>query len=276
MSDPAQNGITQNHVNGALDERIDCLVDELLSPLTPIDRAAAARRELVALPRGSDHLAQHQRVDERLRVLFAPPAKPAVPALSQLAQIPLRTPKRLHPLRIAAMLLFASAAAIAGWALLSHWSQSMRERGPSWDQLYMAEINSGFDPDLKYTTQAELTELFVIRLGREVTLSQRDSSDGVELVGISLTPPAISIQTLTLLTRVDEKPVMMMADALSRDVEPPFDAGSGLYLHRREAPPLVYYEVSPWPEPRVIPLLSEPTERICPPCDEEEAPTAQK
>ena len=79
--------------------------------------------------------------------------------------------------------------------------------------------------------------------------------EGSKMVGLTYCG-GISRYTTTMLARVNGSPVMVFVDRASADTHPASPSEeSGLHLFRKEAGPLVFYELTPLDRPRVMDYL---------------------
>jgi hypothetical protein len=246
------------HLNPDEGATLEGLFDELADPRRTPEQVRAIRQRISAEPslRRAVHLQQH--IDLSLRGAFAPPVI-VFKLASAEGGADRRERRRLLIHRFSA----AAIVVLSLSALASSWLGSIRPtRSPvvfspkPVTEIYAARLANGFQPDWVCSNDEEFRRAFSTQLGQEVSLS--GISSDVEPLGMAYSN-AFSYHTVVLLARAHGREVMVFVDQLSRDPHPSLVAGSGLYLHRREAHPLVYYELSPLETAQVLPLLSEPT-----------------
>lgn len=134
------------------------------------------------------------------------------------------------------------------------------------DSLYALLQRRGWKPEQVCTTEKEFGDLVNSRLGQPLFPTE---TIGVTLLGWGYSQDydgtPISPKTVVLLTKVDDREVMVLLDRVSRDREvklsslppnSPLSPGP-LHVHRRVVGDLVLYEVSPFHEPRVLPTLRQ-------------------
>jgi hypothetical protein len=121
--------------------------------------------------------------------------------------------------------------------------------------LYQSTVAAGFKPDEVCTTDDQFRSWVQSKYGEP--LAPAAHPDGVQYVGWSYAK-AISPYTGVLLARVDNQPVLVLVDrAASQQHTPaPQDMPAGLHLHHATIGALSLYEVSPFAEPRITPILA--------------------
>jgi hypothetical protein len=136
------------------------------------------------------------------------------------------------------------------------------------DTLYAMLQRRGWQPEQVCTTEREFAELVQSRLGQQLFPT---ATPGIALVGWGYSKDydgsPISPKTVVLLTKVDDREVMVLIDQKSRDREvvlgPTSPASATgprtgpLHVYRRVVGDLVLYEISPLDSARVLPTLRE-------------------
>jgi hypothetical protein len=120
-----------------------------------------------------------------------------------------------------------------------------------WD-VYTRKVSTGFNPDWV----CESDEQFVKTthdLWGESLLAR--GTDLVQIVGWSYYEPVFSPSTGVLLTKVEGTEVIVVMDRVEKDRRLKAPQSSGLHLFRDVKGGVVVYEVTPFKEPRVIPLI---------------------
>lgn len=217
-----------------------------------------------------------RRVDQSLRRAFVPavtpvPARAPVPAEAGDGQsavqtvrdpIPISgrpdsgvragstapTPRRWWGYAAAAALLLGGAAVFT--RVYTHEEQ----RPPLEAHTVYASLNSaGWKPEFECKTDAEFIDLTTRRLGQPLVAA---ASPGVTLLGWGYADgygPIVSEETMTLLTEVDGRRVLVLMDRKRNDrrmADPPL--ADGLRMFRRVLGHAVLYEITPLDSERVI------------------------
>lgn len=115
--------------------------------------------------------------------------------------------------------------------------------------IYKNEIAKGFQVQWQCKSDEEFINTFRDRLGQPLALGALPP--GVESLGLSYTT-GLSLQTVFLLARADQREVIVFVDRLSRDKPQADPPAPGLHIHRREIGNLVLYELSPFDQPRLL------------------------
>ncbi len=153
----------------------------------------------------------------------------------------------------------AAALALVFVGLWTAWSPSSPTKPPAFtpmamEKVYFNRVKAGFTADWKCESDQEFSDTFMKWLGANMTMHE---TERVACVGLSYCR-AITENTLTVFARVDGKEVMVFVDRLTKDTHPTVPESTGLRVFRKEAPPLVFYEVTPLEQAEVFPLFSEP------------------
>lgn len=248
------------------------LVEQYLDGvLAPAERAAFEAR-LAAEPALRDALRDAEdlqgAIDASLARLYryTPPKAGSAGATPQSASTPARrdgTPLRFTR-RLWVLTGIAAAVVLASVVLMLYRPAAITYREP--DALYAQYDAAGFRPAWKCESDQEFADATAFYLGSSVVVPL--ATPGVEVLGWSYadelgkgTP--ISQQTLSLLTRVEGRNVLVLMDRVDRDRDLRVARDSGLRLFRRVVNNLVLYEVTPLDAPRVLPVAipAAPTPR---------------
>jgi len=136
-------------------------------------------------------------------------------------------------------------------------------------EFYTSAVNADMEPDWICETDRQFVTTFWQRLGHGARLAE-NLPDGLVALGISY-PNTISPKTVALLAEYQGEPIVIYVDRLSAvrgngekdeaaDREPwRIDPDSELRQYRREAPPLIFIEVSRLDQPHMLEHL-EPAE----------------
>ena len=191
-----------------------------------------------------DQVALQGRIDASLRRLFDPPATVALPAVSRSHGTRLRV---FWPLAAAAALLIVAAGV---WVFVLRGAAGPSPLGP----LYRAQLAAGFIPEKVCTTSEQFAEWVHTYYGQ--SLYPPEKHDGVEFVGWNYAK-AVGQHSGVLLARVRGKEVVVVCDRALLDKKPFKNAGDpGLHSFRAQMGSVVLYEVTPYNEPAILPILS--------------------
>ncbi len=188
----------------------------------------------------------------------APPDLRLVPADSPVE----KTRERASPMSVPWRRLrwYAAAAAVLLVAAVSV-NILTRERVPVVppEQVYARLVEGGFKPEFVCTTDEEFAKAVRERLGQALVAR---AADNLALIGWAYNRQyegrLISFQTLVLMVRVDEVPVLVLMDRAREDRSVSVPKESGLRVFRRRIGDLVCYEVTPREKPGVLDLLYDP------------------
>lgn len=128
-------------------------------------------------------------------------------------------------------------------------------------QLYDGMIEHGFEPYYECDDEKRFSEVFEKRLG--IPLALAPMPEGTEMLGLSYSG-GISRDTTAMLCHVSSKPVVVFVDRVSSDLPAEVIAasnGNGTYLHRIEKHDLVFYEVTPFEDSRVVRFMCKEESR---------------
>lgn len=151
---------------------------------------------------------------------------------------------------------------VAAWRLVGVIEQSLVDRdeyGPKpWTSVvtyYRNAVENGFDPEWVCKDDDEFAGAFKKRLRQPLLVAATTGP----VVGLGLDyANCLTPQTMTYLARVQDKPVVVFVDKLTKDTHPKLPPNSGLNLFRKELGRLVLYEVTPLAKPHVLDLFYVP------------------
>jgi hypothetical protein len=152
----------------------------------------------------------------------------------------------------------AAAAAIA-WVITSLTGSKQGRNEPLFAarplvQVYQDAVAAGFEPSYDCREPERFAATFAQRQGQPLRLVELPA--GTKMLGLAYAG-GLSRNTTAMLCRVEGQPVMAFVDRASAD-QP--DAArtleKKLNVFRQERDGLVYYEVTPFDEPRVIQLFA--------------------
>lgn len=238
------------------DSRIDLFIDGLLEG----EDLASFQRELERSPRLREQVEAQQRIDAGLRGLFAydasraaVPGPPAV--IAGIDKAGVRSSRRAWPRRALALAAGLALVAAGAWSVYVNLTVPRVENLLNPSTVY-AMIDK---PEFVCTTDAEFAAAVRGRLGQPLVLA---SAPGVTPLGWAYSDAyngrIVGRRTLVLICTVDDRKVLVFMDRLKDDRPIELPPQSGLNLYRRTIGPLVVYEVTPLPGPRVIDHLREP------------------
>jgi hypothetical protein len=154
------------------------------------------------------------------------------------------------------LLLLTVAAGIAwiivAWQFLGRPSTAPHFTPRSLVGIYHETIAKGFEPYYECRDDQRFAATFLQRQGQPLLLAQMP--EGSSMLGLSYSG-GLSRNTTAMLCRVDEQPVMVFVDTLTADRAQSEDEDRRIHLFRETRDGLVFYEVSPFPQARVIEYL---------------------
>jgi hypothetical protein len=213
-----------------------------------------------------------QRIDGSLRRMFEVPRPSIERALSAVtsaesAKASLATEARAlrsEPPEARSFRGYWIAAGIASAAAVAWVVATVAWNRPSGDEPYFAvrplvdvyrdAVASGFEPSYECREADRFAATFRQRQGQPLALLAMPA--GPRMLGLSYVG-GLTRMTTAMLCLVDGEPVMVFVDRA--DADEPMAAVKdleGLHIFREERDGLVFYEVTPLPEPRVTQLLA--------------------
>ena len=249
------------HGDATLDDYLDGLLDE---------QAAGRFEERIHADRDLRAVIERQTaVNETLQRMCAPSpgveqrVLEAVRKAPGAAAVPIARAEAVPFYRrrwaIAALL---ALGVVAAWSLVGVIEQSLVDRdeyGPKpWTSVqtyYRDAVERGFEPEWVCKDDDEFAGAFKKRLRQPLLVAATSGP----VVGLGLGyANCLTPRTMTYLSRVQGKPVVVFVDKLENDTHPELPPNSGLNLFRKELDRLVLYEVSPLAEPHVLDLFYVP------------------
>lgn len=239
--------------------------DAYLDGLVPEDQQADWTRRLERDPSLQCDAALQRRVDETLRAKF-PAAAPSPEHLAQVARLQHAAAGGPAPRRYRRGALLAAAVLVVavGMALLAG-DRTVPHQTPFFEptplaEVYRTAVASGFQPYYECREPERLTAIFLQRLATRLHLLPMPP--GSRMLGLSY-PGGLSRDTTAMLCRVDGAPVLVAVDRRQADRKQPAPGvyeGQPLHLHRAERDGLVFYEISPFAQPRAMQYLVPTTD----------------
>lgn len=241
-----------------LDELAMRLADGLLSPeeRSRIIQQATTDAELASA------VERDVQLDATLRTAFSPPLPTFRGGRSLDGQavrdsVSITQPKPDRPSASRRRVLWYAIAASVAWGILG-WQWLIR---PSVHEIafvqrpltevYETCVEEGFQPYWVCKDDAVFAETFRRRQGVSVKLLELPP--GSAMAGLSYLG-GLSDESTSMLAYVDGGPVIVVVDRIKNDWRPPvgFDEATGLHVFREERAGLVFYEVAPFPEARLL------------------------
>lgn len=206
-----------------------------------------------------------ERLDDAVRRVFAPPSeRPSqwtggrAGAAGRAAPLPRRARWILRPAALlAACLMLGLSVGVyyLGPRLFTRGGQFAERSPQSFTEVREELIAGGFEPDWRCEIGPKFAMYVYHRLGQ--TLLPASIPPRFEIMGWAYRN-CLSPETMVLLTRIEDEPVLVFVDRKDSDQPQTLPAGSGLFIHKTELNELVLYELSANPKPRMLGLFFEP------------------
>jgi len=231
--------------------RVAAYADDALPP----DERARFEAELASNPALREELELQATLDASLNRLFeysesdtqaplrvvpatAPVDRPAAPA-------PRRSPF-LRYFALAASLLIVAAA---GWYFVRPDPHLIPP-----EQVWTNIQNVNFVPSWKCENEKVFRDYLNVKLGESFAI---DESESLKVVGwgygVDYKFYPLSKSTLTLINKVGDTHAIVLIDKVENERNLTVPASTGLHLYKKRVGNLVLYEMSPLPEPHVLP-----------------------
>jgi hypothetical protein len=224
------------------DESRAARVEEYLREEMTGDDRAAFEREILRDPTLRAEVELAQRMNERLRAMYSPPA-PA--ALANSAAPQTRVWVR------AALGMAAVLAMIAG--VYFSGVLSPRPGGTKADAVLARLERTGFEPAWACKDDAEFVQYTHDKFGQAFTVT---AEPGVHVVGWDYCSGVLGDEAGVMMVKLNNNEhAIVLVDRTSHDRPVEVDAASGLHVHRRKVGDAVLYEVSKREFPAVLPLV---------------------
>jgi len=203
-----------------------------------------------------------EEIDDGLRRLFdfvTPSSESIVASLEEKHNVepPLLLPigsRRFNRYRFFAL---AAASLLFISTLLFLWPTGRRgdvfSAARPLTDLYRSAVESGFEPSYECHEPERFAETFERRQGKALKLLPMP--DGSRMLGLAFTG-GLSRDTTAMLAYVDDQPVMVFVDLATNDDKAMASSDGAMRVFRDERDGLVYYEVTPFDEPKVTPFLA--------------------
>lgn len=173
---------------------------------------------------------------------------------------PTTAPAKRSTLRSAlALAAVLGLCVVAGWQIKEFVAPAAKplvyeiQKWRSMDRIYADELAGGFKPAWVCTDDAGFAKATQREIGQGVILAQ---VPGLSALGWSYAN-TLSTNTLYLLATADETKILVFMMPVDHGREPIVEPESQLHLHQRTVGKSILYEVSPLPEPRVLPHFRE-------------------
>ncbi len=172
-----------------------------------------------------------------------------------------RLPRRVEIAAVAAALVLAVSGAWLMWRAVGVGRGTADPYDQPWrsmERVYQDRVAAGFRPQIICRDEAEFEGWFERQFGQPLQVAPLP--DGSRAVGLGYAH-TLSRRTIILLADSDGARIILFIDRLDRSGDPVLPADPDLHVHRGQVGVLVAYEVSPLPEPRILPYLFEPGAR---------------
>ena len=243
---------------------LEVYLDELMSPSEREVCAARLRDD----PESAAQVELQTQIDASLLSTFKvrSPSAESVEALLAGQPRPERVAPQLRQTRTMRLnrrrLIWVAVAASIAWAIVAWQMVNRRRDQPFFEArslvaIYRETIASGFEPYYECREADRFAATFAQRQGQPLRLAEMPP--GSRMLGLSYAG-GFSRDTTAMLCRVDAQPVMVFIDRAAADQPDITRSDVGVHVFRSERHELVFYEVTPFDQPRVVEYLlpSEP------------------
>jgi hypothetical protein len=242
------------------DQELDAYLDGLLEPA---ERSAFEQR-LRAHPELEREVQQFTELDIKIRRIFPPEQvseKQIEQLIGNLTNSPnskiLSEPQHRSPTVALRAVLIGLAATLAWVLVIWQWGDPPVET-PYFEpkpvaQVYHEVLSNGFEPYYECHDDQRFADTFLRRQGQALRLAALPQ--GSHMLGLSYAG-GLSRDTTAMLCRVNGEPVMVFVDQLEKDSPLALqNHSSETQVHRVAHGGLVFYEVTPFDDARVIEYL---------------------
>jgi len=218
----------------------------------------AFQERLDSEPALGAELARQRAVDAHLQAAFTPPADAVAITRAALSRARLVKPQVTSPMRSFPWLAAAGFLLAAGLALWAARVSTVPATLPVDDARIAAlykDATAGFVPDpgiVACTTPEESRDRTVRHFGQDLVIRfdvlhpvTEPSQDACTLFGASQ----------AYIVGGAERPIVVLVESLLAAPLPGASKDASVHVHRAELGALVLYELSPYPEPRVLRLF---------------------
>jgi len=239
------------------DQELDAYLDGLLEPA---ERAAFEQR-LRAHPELEQQVDQFAELDARVKSLF-----PAVQVSeNQVAELIGEDSSYQQPFAIsnvqrsspsmAIRVAMVGLAAVLAWVLVVWQLSAPPAQTPHFEpqpvaSVYQEVLDNGFEPYYECRDDKRFADTFLRRQGQALSLATLP--EGSRMLGLSYAG-GMSRETTAMLCRVEGEPVVVFVDQLEKDLPLAIKHDPSIAkVHRVVRDGLVFYEVTPFDDARVI------------------------
>ncbi|MBL8991536.1 MAG: hypothetical protein JNJ48_08160 [Phycisphaerae bacterium] len=226
------------------DDWLDLNLEAFLDGLLPPDQHAEFLRLAERRPDILQHIADQRQLADSLRAVYRQPAIAPGPQ-------PLPAPPQARSSILRRLLPLAAAAAVALVAILSLRPGAPAANQPLYAE-YQRQADRGFIPDEVCTSDEAFADWTRQAFGHALVPQNSAGQPAVQIVGWC-NRPIFSVYTGVLLARSDGRGIVVLIDKAAAPHQPPHDSARGpQHVFTRTVGGLHLYEVSPFPEARVI------------------------
>jgi hypothetical protein len=252
----------------SLHQMIEAYVDGLL----PEPERLELERLMRSDPAVAAQVEAARRLEDSLRRRVVPPRlslglEHAAPVERGAAPAPRDAPAPLRIGRVALIGALAAGVVLAAAPVVHFLTLPEGSDRDRWlalttpEAVYRVQVEArGFEPEWICETDEEFAAAVEQRLGRPLLV--RQDEPGISVLGWAYADgygrPIVSNQTMVLLVRVGDDPVLVFMDRAEADRPLDLSGELGLKLFRSEADGLVLYELTPRSEPAVLGLFFSP------------------
>ncbi|HLO42506.1 MAG TPA: zf-HC2 domain-containing protein [Phycisphaerales bacterium] len=246
-------------------DRFQDLLDAYLDGRLSLQERSEFEKHLAADAWAMRQYQDAMAIEEGLRQLFAPPAAgelvPELPG-SDAIPFPRAVPGQVARtmgrggwiLAAAATLLIGVSAAVylaVGHTPSNNATDAATSGTLTPAELYARLMKKQFRPAFKCENDAQFSAFLGDRFGTGAVLAQ---APAVEVLGWDYADGMLGEATAVIMTRVEGKEVVLVVDEEKYDRTLP-EPGQGLSMFRETCNRLVFYEITPLGDARVLPLV---------------------
>ncbi|QOJ00483.1 MAG: hypothetical protein HRU70_08275 [Phycisphaeraceae bacterium] len=250
-------------------DALDRLIDAYLAGELPDDARQRFEADLARDPALAREVEAFRALSASLRRVFTPPPPIALErtlTVSGSGREPAHrlgpaAPTPSSPWRRWAIIAAAAVVLISGGLVIRHYTSGLLPESGfiAPDALYTRAKTNGFTPEVTCTPD-EFGRFVQNRFGATLIASVTAGA-GVDLLGWAYADQygsPLSENAAILYARSQDQGIVVFMDRKGEDRSLAVTPSSGLHLYRSKIGGMVFYEVSPFDEPRVLPLITTP------------------